>query len=223
MKDGENIQQGGIYAATKRRLKNLDSPEKLEDEIKIMQRFGDFYARILQPSLEENSELRNCLIRITELQVTTSYPLLLRLFHAQEEGTISDGEFILCLGLIESFVVRRAVCGVPANSLNKLFLQWAKTFPVQDHAKQLLNSMSAGSGGRRFPNDVEFSEAFTNQAQYGRGATRFVLCRLEGAFDHKEPAALGQATIEHILPQTLSNEWRTELGENAERIHAPTT
>ena len=79
--------------------------------------------------------------------------------------------------------------------------------------------MSAGSGGRRFPSDGEFSEAFRNQPQYGRGATRFILCRLEQSFEHKEPADLTSTTIEHVLPQTLTDAWITELGPGAEEKH----
>jgi len=44
---------------------------------------------------------------------------------------------------------------------------------------------------------------------------KLVLERLEQSFEHPEPVNFAQAnlTIEHILPQTLSGEWRQELGE----------
>src|SRR5262249_42553906 len=82
------------------------------------------------------------------------------------------------------------------------------------------DSISSGGGGRRFPSDSEFGEAFKNQPQYGRGATRFILSRIETGFNHKEPVDLTSATIEHILPQTLSQEWKDELGAEAEKTHA---
>ena len=61
---------------------------------------------------------------------------------------------------------------------------------------------------------------FKSQPQYGRGATRFILCHLEGAFEHKEPVSLESTTIEHILPQTLTDEWLAELGVKGQEIHA---
>ena len=125
---------------------------------------------------------------------------------------LNDVELEKCLELVESFVVRRAVCGVPTNALNKLFLQWAKNFPQSNYAHWLHTSMSSGRAGRRFPEDAEFAGAFMNQPQYGRGATRFILCHLEKSFHHKEPVDLSSATIEHILPQTLNQEWKDELG-----------
>jgi uncharacterized protein with ParB-like and HNH nuclease domain len=220
MKDGDDIKQGGIYAATKARLKNMQSPDAVEEEVRRMLRFGEIYASLLQPHLEQGGSIRHRLEHIKELAVTTSYPLLLRLFDARKSGALNDDELEKCLGLIESFMVRRAVCGVPTNALNKLFLQWSRNFPNYDYITWLHMTMSSGRGGRRFPSDTEFGEAFKNQPQYGRGATRFVLCRLEKAIVHKEPVDLTSATIEHILPQTLTPEWKDELGDEAEKTHS---
>ena len=81
--------------------------------------------------------------------------------------------------------------------------------------------MSSGSGGRRFPKDAEFTEAFLKQPQYGLSTTRFILCRLEKSFNHREMIDLAQTaiTIEHILPQKLSPEWEQELGTESGEVH----
>lgn len=219
MKDGDDIKQGGIYAAIRAKLKSMNSTEAVEAEVQSMQRFGEFYARFLLPAQEETTSIRECLENIKELKVTTSYPLLLRLFDARQAGHISNIELEKCLGLVESFVVRRAVCGVPTNPLNKLFIQWAKNFPDTDHVQWLHRSLSSGSGRSRFPKDTEFAAAFMTQPQYGRGSTRFILCRLEKSFNHKETVDLSTATIEHVLPQTLNQEWKDELGSESEKVH----
>jgi hypothetical protein len=71
--------------------------------------------------------------------------------------------------------------------------------------------MSSGGGGRRFLAAAEFEEAFKNQPQYNRGSTRFILCQLEESFEHKEPVDLSTATIEHVLPQTLTPNGKQNL------------
>ena len=43
-----------------------------------------------------------------------------------------------------------------------------------------------------------------------------ILERLERSFEHKEPAEPSGAQIEHVLPQTLTPEWETELGDDPE-------
>jgi uncharacterized protein with ParB-like and HNH nuclease domain len=182
MKSGDNIYLGGIYGATKKQFAKLATPEEVEIEIVNMCDFASYYTRILKPELETSERIRRRLKNLDQLDVTTSYPLLLRLFDARRINRLEDEEFERCIGLIESFIVRRAVCGVPTNALNKLFLQWTRNFPDGDYDRWLHKSMSAGDGGRRFPTDTEFVEAFKNQPQYGRGTTRFILCQLEDLF-----------------------------------------
>ena len=77
--------------------------------------------------------------------------------------------------------------------------------------------MSSGTANRRFPTDTEFAEVFKTQPQYGRATTRYILCRLEQSFEHKEPVDLTEATIEHVLPQTLTPEWVNDLEAQDEK------
>jgi Protein of unknown function (DUF1524)/Protein of unknown function DUF262 len=219
MKDGNDIKQGGIYAAVKTNLKGMETPKEVEGAVKSMQRFGEFYATILDPKKEKSIAIRNRLENIQSLTVTTSYPLLLRFLDAYATSQLHENELERCLGLVESYMVRRAVCKVPTNTLNKLFLQWSKGFPKENHYQWLHDCMMAGTGNRRFPRDVEFREAFVNQPQYGRDSTRFILCRLERSFGNKEVVDLGNATIEHVLPQSLTPQWHQELGDNYKDVH----
>lgn len=220
MKNGDNVYQRGIYAATKALLRGMTDPSSVEAELVQMAGFSVIYAAILDPSLEQTPSIRRRLTNLKSLDVGTSYPLLLRLFQARNSGKINVADLEKCLALIESFVVRRAVSVVPTNALNKLFLQWARQFPASNHVDWLWASMSAGAGGRRFPNDAEFGENFKNFPQYGRGYTRYVLLQLEESFRHKEHVDLNNATIEHIMPQTITDEWENEIGPSAKSIHA---
>ncbi len=221
MKEGENIYQRGIYVATKSRLKSMFTSQAVEAEVKQMTTFAAMYSSILNPDQEADPNIRRRLRNLKELDVGTSYPLLLRLLDARHRGLITASELEKCLGLIESFVVRRAIAAVPTNALNKIFLQWARQFPADDHGTWLLTSMSSGAGGRRFPNDAEFGDAFKYQRQYGRGYTKWVLMKLEQSFEHKEQVNLVNTTIEHIMPQTITEAWVQELGEPiADDVHA---
>jgi 16S rRNA C967 or C1407 C5-methylase (RsmB/RsmF family) len=55
---------------------------------------------------------------------------------------------------------------------------------------------------------------------YQRGYPRELLEMIERARGHKEPADLTAVQVEHILPQTLNEEWREALGSEADRIQA---
>ena len=43
---------------------------------------------------------------------------------------------------------------------------------------------------------------------------------IESLFGHNESVVFSDATVEHVLPQTLTPEWEEGLGENAVDIHA---
>jgi len=212
MKEGVAVKEGTVYSAVKNRLAGLTDHAALEAELKEMRLLGDFYARFVDPSKEASAALRARLVAFNELDVTTCYPLLLRLFASHTKQAISDDDLEMCLHLIESFVVRRAVCAVPTNTLRKLFIQWSKDYREKEVVRWLGLRMAAGSGNSRWPNDSQFKADFQTKEQYGRKATKHVLASLEASFDHKEPADLTNATIEHLMPQELTPDWKVTLG-----------
>ena len=58
---------------------------------------------------------------MNQWEVDVAYPLLMRLFDALESGLITSGDLCAVMGMIESFVVRRIVCGVHTNQLRRIF------------------------------------------------------------------------------------------------------
>jgi hypothetical protein len=184
-----------------------------------MKQLGEFYARFIDPSKEARSAIRKRLGALAELDVTTCYPLLLRLFNSNLNETIGDEDLEQSLHLIESFVVRRAVCAVPPNALGRMFTQWSRDYRETDVVMWLGLKMASGSGNARWPNDSAFKADFQTREQYGRKSTKHVLISLEADFGHKEPADLANATIEHVMPQEPSSEWKQMLGERWADVH----
>lgn len=100
MKDGENIYQRGIYAATKNRLKGMPTPDEVENEIQAMTNFSVRYSSILNPELESTPSIRKRLKNLKDLDVGTSYPLLLRLLDARHSGGLDVEGLERCLALM---------------------------------------------------------------------------------------------------------------------------
>jgi hypothetical protein len=80
--------------------------------------------------------------------------------------------------------------------------------------------LRAQLGGKRCPDDTAFASALASEPLYSTAEKdarlRLVLERLERSFNHKEPAELAGAQIEHVMPQTLNADWLSELGDGAE-------
>ena len=219
MKDGATVEKRTVYSAIKKLISEKADNAEIEAELNSMARLGEYYASFIDPSKESDPEVRARLLAFGELDVTTGYPLLLRLFDSRSRKTITEVDFKMCLFLIESFVVRRAICAVPTNSLGKMFTQWSKDYREVEIVKWLHGKLSAGSGNARWPTDSAFKTAFQLSEQYGRKATRHVLTSLEKNFGHKEAVNLETATIEHVMPQELSPDWEQMLGSASKELH----
>ena len=155
-------------------------------------------------------------------EIATANPFVLKLLLAVDRGSFWPRDAANCFEIIESFAVRRAVCGVPTNQLKRIFLTAAKGMPATGEISGWLRTMLAdGASGRRWPKDEEFKDFLLRYRAYSNPLTRckFILESLEDSYGHREPASYASATIEHVMPQTLSPEWRTELGPDAEATH----
>ena len=97
------------------------SPTAIVDFLKTISTFSGYYERLLHPEREPNPKLRERLERLNRIEVTTAYPFLLNLYHDLSESTLSEPQATAILDVLENFVIRRYVCNVPTNSLNKLF------------------------------------------------------------------------------------------------------
>lgn len=224
MKQGDDVTKTGIYIAVTNLLDLKKSADEVESEIKSMKRFGDFYASFISPEKETKSSVRTRLENIKEIRLTTSYPLMLCLFDVYEANVIDEVELEKCLGLIESYAIRRSVCGVPSNALNRLFVQLAKGFYNADdkefgYFQWLARQLLSLDKNRRFPNNIEFEKSFISENQYRRDHTPFILRCFEKSFGHKEKVDTTSLSIEHIMPQTLCSEWQLMLGDCYTQTH----
>lgn len=168
---------------------------------------------------EDDADLRAMFGDLRELQVEVAYPLLLQLYDAYKKNKLSKQDFLGCLKMVEAYVVRRSVCGVPTNMLNKVFA----AFPSKLVQEATLESMKAHFcalySRARFPDDAEFELGLKTRYLYGTRALKFLLRRMEN-HGRKEPVSVSEFTIEHILPQNenLSAEWKSALGTDWKRV-----
>jgi hypothetical protein len=137
----------------------------------------------------------------------------------QQLKALTTTDFLHCLDILESFYVRRSICDLPTNGLNKLILELCQNFSDTDVVAWLRDKLLRGSGGRRWPEDEETSAALVTNYIYKRPIARYLLVAFEDCYEHKEPVNATRATIEHIMPQTLSEAWRKELGPEYDVLH----
>ncbi|GAA8140391.1 DUF262 and DUF1524 domain-containing protein [Helicobacter pylori] len=191
----------------------------IEDLLKDLQKYCGYFCQIVFKK-EADKDLNKALGFLVDLEMDVVYPLLLELYSDYSDRVLSKDDFISIIALTESYLVRRAVCGFNTNVLNKVFASFAKHIQKDEYFESLKAHFGSLTKEQRFPNDDEFRNSFITIDFYKKfkKKTKCFLERLEYS-DTKEPVDTEKCTIEYIMPQTLEDEWKRDLGENFQAIH----
>lgn len=219
IKDGSWVKESDVYFD----LKTLIGDREALDYLRDISDFAKIYKKLLNPEqYEQDITIRKALSRLNRIGLTTAYPFLLNCYKAYNSNQISCSEFLGVFSTLENFMIRRFVCGVPTNKLNKIFpslysqIQNRESGSFVDGLRKILQT-------RGYPKDIEFRAKMSDSPLYG-SKDRTVKCKLiletvEEKYEHKEVVDFESLTVEHIMPQTLTEEWRMSLGENWEETH----
>ncbi|WQV95631.1 DUF262 and DUF1524 domain-containing protein [Helicobacter pylori] len=212
-RDIPNIKK--VYEAFKRyqQERGIETEVLLQD----LQKYCEYFCQIAFKK-EADKDLNKALSFLVDLEMDVIYPLLLELYSDYSDGVLSKQDFIPIIYLTESYICRRAVCGLGTNSLNKVFPSFTKHIQKDEYFKSLKAHFGYLTEKQRFPNNDEFKKLFITIDFYHFQKREYFLERLEH-FDAKEPVDTQKCSIEHIMPQTLTTEWQKDLGENFEAIH----
>jgi uncharacterized protein with ParB-like and HNH nuclease domain/predicted transport protein len=170
---------------------------------------------------EPDGKLNAAIADINTLRVDVAYPFLLHAYDLYDRGALVRDDLHKILRVVESYVYRRVICGIPTNTLNRTFASLA----AQMHASNPVESIEAAflmkDSYRRLPRDDEFTREFVAKDVYNLRSRNYLLRKLEN-HGRKEYVDVETYTIEHIMPQNpdLSKEWRSDLGPNWEQVQA---
>jgi len=177
-----------------------------------------------------NSRFELFLERMKRLNIVVFHPLLLEVM-ARAEANAQDAD---ALGeILESYLVRRLICGAQTRSYGTLALTILKAIRLQNDkpASEVVHDVLASlTGSDEWPSDEVFRRNWTNRQFYGYFKRDRVLMILQ-ALEHKyqsrntksEPLMSfdwSQLQIEHIMPQSWETYWPLPEGVAAEQRKA---
>ncbi|RVY94521.1 DUF262 domain-containing protein [Helicobacter pylori] len=215
IKTGKIPNEERVYEAFKRyqQERGIETEVLLQD----LQKYCGYFCQIAFKK-EADKDLNKALSFLVDLEMDVIYPLLLELYSDYSDRVLSKQDFTPIIDLTESYLCRRAVCGLGTNSLNKVFPSFTKKIDKKQYLKSVEEHFGSLTGKQRFPNNDEFKEHFITIDFYHFKKNKYFLERLEN-FDTKEPVDTQKCNIEHIMPQTLTPKWEGDLGENFKAIH----
>jgi alkylated DNA nucleotide flippase Atl1 len=224
---GLDVPREQVYAQHQQRIDPIsDDEDEVEAQIRELARQATFYKRLIDPRSEPDAQTREGLQRLARWGAQTAYPTLMVAFdlHAREIITIDDLRRAVLL--IESFLVRRQLARIPTNALNRVFVQIIDRLPEDETFVDALHR-ELSRDRLYWPTDDGIRQAVQVQPFYHIGRwhqRKLILERIERSFGHPEVIDFQEAQlqIEHIMPQTLTTEWRTmlfELEQDPDQVH----
>ena len=188
---------------------------------------SDFKRTQLQTSIEK------CLKRLKFLPYAVCNPFLMQCLMLHQRGQLSGEELLEVFHIVETFVLRRWVCQLRTDGLNRFFQNLHASLNASDEGSSLVQRLGKillqnTSETNRLPNDAEFEKSLRQNNLYlnnrSKNAIYYLFERLENG-DNRESLSIldmverNELSIEHIMPQTLSPEWESALGANAQAVH----
>ena len=193
------------------RLRNL-----LEDMSRLARTYASFLG--IEPIL--GPRIAYAMRNMRSLN-TTQGLVIMRLYECHNSELLSLDEFVRAIGLIESYLLRRAVLGLQTRGYWALFARVAHSIDSNSAFDSLQVAFARLRDNYRFPSDLEFSRALREVNLYELRICKHALDRIENA-DQGEPSPVHEYSIEHIMPQSIHGvqDWQRMLGEDWHDVHA---
>lgn len=203
-----------VYSAFRREFSGIE--ESVEELLSELLKQATYYASFAVKS--PKTDLGKALSSLRRLADVPAI-VIMRLHQTYSEtGTLSEGEFIEAVQLLESYIVRRVLTGAQTRGYGTQFAKLAYKIDTTRPLASLKAAMSKFSTSYAFPSDADFRSALLTSDVYAKRICFHVLEALENR-DSKEQTDTSKYSVEHVMPQNekLNSNWRAMLGEDWEQ------
>lgn len=214
---------------------NMPREELLAD----MTKFAKYHMQILKAKTG-NKKLDRKLWQLSNINSNVPMPFQLAFMeYADDHGMSFDDKYAV-FDVIENFWARRIICNKPANALNKLYITLHseilriikehedRNIPLMvGYAELLKFVLLRKKGTTSVPTDKEIEDWFPGRYIYKMPIDYkcFMFERMENADNLEGDKSIVQRlkdkvlSIEHIMPQTLTTQWKSDLGSDWQHIY----
>ena len=225
MKIGDNVNKNTEYAEFKKYLSknNIEAIAALRD----LAHYSKYYGWTQDPmrAKDFDKKVSLCLEDLRELKTASMSPLLLFLLEKADDDAVigfNSSELLDALLVLESWAFRARIAGsLTSGAFNTIsstsLLNNLKRAKDDDYHHQIRFELSNYRTYDIWPNDNDFMEAFKKYNFY-KNYNKYVQRKLEN-FISNDHHNWRPDSIEHIMPETLSADWKKRLGENYSEIH----
>ena len=206
-----------------------DNPKRRPELCAKLASLAALYGQITGTADEQPSgNVKGKLDHLRAMGIDAHRPFTLRLLwdaqQARESGQ-DPTRLVHTLRSVSSWITRLWLADHSFTGLGKAFVELASaTVPADepDRARFWERRIARVPDRIAVPTDSAVTDGIRLKPKYGgkdTRATRAVLCAMMDREAWGEAPSCGKLTVEHIMPQTLSEAWHKDLGDRAEEIH----
>lgn len=170
--------------------------------------------------------IKDVAFKMRYIQTDLYIPFAMSVLRHYENGKLSQDQVVRVFDIIESYFSRRIVCSINTTSVDRFLASLHKDVLSHLNENQSLDYVDVLSylflnrtGQTRMPSDTEIETAVRNNPTYTqrKSHVNYILATVDDLSresDTLRQMASGnlKLSIEHVMPQTLTSEWRRELG-----------
>ena len=205
-----------------------------EDLLAEMLKYAELYRQATKADTKF-STVDQKLRQLSYLGSTVCMPFYIQFLDYAKENELTEEDIYTVFDTIENYWARRIICGYPANVMSRTFaiLHSDILRIMKEHSRRGIELKSKyqelmkfillkKQGNAIFPSDTMVRESFPTRQIYKIPIEyrHFLFERMENENSKERDDLLVQKmrdnkiTIEHIMPQTLTTQWKADLGEN---------
>jgi uncharacterized protein with ParB-like and HNH nuclease domain len=198
-----------LYVEYKYWIERVRPFASMTDELAAIARQGNDFRRIIQP--KKDDPIHHLARFLASFDISTAYPFVLHLLDTNPSARDCK-EYT---DILESYLLRRAVCGLTTKNYNRIFLTMTRALRKDGTSptslRQHLLGLTGDSTG--WPADDQFANAWNNTHAYSvlnNPKMVYVLRCLNDTYltnKHESLTIDGDLTVEHILPQKWTDNW----------------
>jgi uncharacterized protein with ParB-like and HNH nuclease domain len=206
---GTDIPIKHLYVEYRHWLEGSQPFPDVTAELATLARQGDHFRRIIAP--EPDDDLYKLCTFLEAYDIRTAYPLLLALMDAE----LSESEWQQVSCILESYLLRRAVCNLGTKNYNRIFLSLTRGLRKDGFTAANLKALLLAQTGDSsvWPDDATFRESWLQKALYGplnSPKLVYLYGRLNQTFMSSKSESLTfeePPSVEHIMPQEWEELW----------------
>lgn len=187
-----------------------------------------YHAINMTPVDSLDKALRVAITDFRKIKSDLPVSIIIEFYRLYNIGSIKADALGQLIQAINAYLIRRNICDMDSQNISKLFPTILRRVMekcngdysnIVSSLNQEMVGNNAGTSGSYMPTDVQMREFLFSANVYGRPTLRIILDRLELS-DNPAPVDLSKLSIEHLMPQSPTEEWLEELDVDEESYMA---